>query len=83
MKQMLMLRCLDVVSTDLHLSDEANELLGVARVGPLVKTLLLSGEREFQLVGLFSLPPTVELMDRVSQSLVTHLKVLSGLFFLL
>jgi len=83
MKQMLMLRCLNVVANDLNNSsgESSNELLGVARVGPLVETLLLNGEREFQLVGLFSLPPTAELMDRVSQLLVTHLKVLSLIVF--
>ena len=77
-QQMLMLRCLNVVANDINNSSgESNKLLEVSPVGPLAKGLLMHGEREIQLVGLFSLPPTVELMDLVSQSLVTNLKVLS------
>ncbi len=57
------------------------KLNAIQRVGLLAKSLLLSGDREVQIVLLYTQIPTLDILDRVARSLRAHLKVIFYLVY--
>jgi len=57
----------DTLATALHAGQR--EMVGVARVGDLAKSLLLAGDRQVELVVMCRLKPTVDLLDTIAGAL--------------
>lgn len=60
-----------------HKDQATRSLRGVMRVGLVAKGLLLKGDLDLELVLLCKDKPTISLLKKVSENLVTQLKVRS------
>lgn len=58
-----------------HKDQATRSLRGVMRVGLVAKGLLLKGDLDLELVLLCKEKPTISLLKKVSENLVTQLKV--------
>lgn len=78
----LPLPCLFYFSESEHKDQATRSLRGVMRVGLVAKGLLLKGDLDLELVLLCKDKPTISLLKKVSENLVTQLKVRIKLSYL-